>query len=948
MKTKTVSLLMLALAGTTFAQTPQGLDALDDSRVLTEVAGRGLDDLLRHAFDRQGVPEPRRAALLARASLNRLSGDEPLPAAERRRLVLDVAQNVDRFVEQADDPQLLLDQAQLVLAKGVNDEVRLLEYFGDNPDLRRQVGPVSAAVGKMLESAATLFEQRADAAAEQIRAPGDAASARWQELDASARRARDLNVFADYHRVLSLDPDDPKRLTLADETIAAVKPADSPRNPRRSFVQSYLGKLALARGNEQGFKQAREYLDAVIQADADPAETFDAHFFRVAADIEDRKLDAARDRLAQFQTWFQANESKLPDRAPLMIVLEYRLADAAGRYAPTDAAKREASARATQLLIDLVDRYEGYRPVVTEQLLARVGPDTDLSSLPPLVLDAVVDRGRAEAAKLAGRQSGSPQANQVQVDRGQIERGVAAAKELLRRAESGNVAVEPAVVARNAFLLGLMQDLLGDRLAAAETFVGYPDVPGATAEQSVSALRRALGIVEEIKRRPADESQRVAADALEGRLLPLLVGPPVNDKGRAFDLANRLHRLGRLDEAITFYGQVPDSDPRLADALYFALLANAGRAAELPAGSPEREAALAGIPDQGRRVLTSLQSALSTAANDAAKSAYRERVARTKVMLARAALSDTGEGGPAQAQQLLADIESDVSGLPAAESILADALPLRFQAVAAAGRIDAATDDLLALLRRSDPPRGLAYIAQFRDALNDAMDRARARQDAEAMRQTTNTRAAVTPRLVEFVQNSDQEGYRRYLYNFQRFNAETQYQAATLAEGNERQRRLREALAAYEALASPEGLGQYRDLLQGVDSAQAADVPYDREVVLALGNIHYELAKLADAEAARSEYEAARSRFARLLADRAVGGPTRVVEQDGLSRSTPNEDYFEVSLRFIQTNLALGNAPAKMADELRKLYIVGGEALSQTRWADEYEALRRELGVEAP
>ena len=64
------------------AQPGKGLNALDDERVLTEIAGRGLSDLLAHAMEREGVPEHRRRALLARISLNRLMTGEPLSTAE--------------------------------------------------------------------------------------------------------------------------------------------------------------------------------------------------------------------------------------------------------------------------------------------------------------------------------------------------------------------------------------------------------------------------------------------------------------------------------------------------------------------------------------------------------------------------------------------------------------------------------------------------------------------------------------------------------------------------------------------------------------------------------------------------------------------------------------------------------------------------------------------------
>src|SRR5688500_4286756 len=143
----------------------KGLDALDDGRVLTEIAGRGLGDLLAHAMEREGVPEHRRRALLARISLNRLQGDDPLSTAERRELVRDVIANVEETVKEAQDPHLLFEQAQLLITKGVDEETRLLEYFGDNPALRRYLKPVTERIAPMLTRAAELYhEESADLA----------------------------------------------------------------------------------------------------------------------------------------------------------------------------------------------------------------------------------------------------------------------------------------------------------------------------------------------------------------------------------------------------------------------------------------------------------------------------------------------------------------------------------------------------------------------------------------------------------------------------------------------------------------------------------------------------------------------------------------------------------------------------------------------------------------
>jgi len=347
--------------------------------------------------------------------------------------------------------------------------------------------------------------------------------------------------------------------------------------------------------------------------------------------------------------------------------------------------------------------------------------------------------------------------------------------------------------------------------------------------------------------------------------------------------------------------------------------------------SPRRADLALELPLLGRRTLEQLSAALAQA-DGANRDAYRERLARMKVILAR--LSTTEENDPETALSLLANIESDVNGLPQAGSILSSAIPLRFQATAATGRIDEATRDLLALLEESEAERGLAYISQFRETLNRAIEQARARGDAAALSRLTQTRAAVTPRLVEWMEASDDPEYRRYVYNFRRFDAETQHQAALAARDPEARRAgLREALAKYRALQSQENLELYRSLLEGMSPEQRQSVSYDRDVVFALGNIHYDLA----------EYEDARSYYGRLLAERAMGNAMRTVQEDGVARQVPNNQFWELYLKFIRSNLALGNPPDPMRQQLRNLYAAYGDGVGGTAWKEEFAELRREL-----
>lgn len=947
-----VAVLVLGLAPPLAAQdapppsptSPQGLSSLDDDRVLTEIAGRGLEALLRHALEAKGVPDDERNALLAGIALSRLTGSETISQEERRQLVLDVTRNVDQMVTQnvsernaGSQAQLLMQQAQVLIDQGVGEEVRLLEYFGENPERRRYVRPVAEAVGKMLLRAAELFAIQADSFESQITSSTDPRIVEAKGLRGKAQQARQLALFSDYYRLLGLDPSDPQRINLGNSLIERVQPLDSEENPSRAFVQQFLGKLNMARGNGKGITAARDYFEGSISTGGDVGLLFDSYFGRVLAAAMDRAPDEAEAQMTRFEEWFASNQLALAGREPLMLVARFRVADALSRSAESNEARQQAEAAARGYLTRLVDEFEGYRPIVTQQLLARVDDATDLSALPPLLLDAMVDRGRAEAAKLADRRDGEDDpdaASTVTVDEAIIEQGIASATELMRRAEAGDTQVSAALVARNAFLKGLMLQLLDRPIEAAEAYLGFGRMQGAVADQRLSAYRRALGIVDQLRRDApgnAGGEQAVRVDAIEAELLPVLIDE-FGDTTRAFDLANRLHRLGRLNEAVGYYAKVPDADPRKPDAMYMSVLAEAQRAADLPNDAPERASLLTRLPALGEATLARLEQAIAAAGSDSVRNAYQERSAQLRVTLARLALTEQDDA--ARALALLDGIEADLQGLPGAASILSAALPLRFQATAAAGRIDEATTDLLRLLEESDANRGLAFIQQFRETLNLAFERAEVRGDRDAMQQIMQTRANVTPKLVEWIEQSDDPEYRRYVYNFRRFNAETQLQVALLAdEGPRRTEQLRAALSAYQELESADNLRRYRELLEGLSEAQRQQVPYDREVVLGLGRIHYALA----------EHEEARSRFARLLADRALGEGTQIIVEDGVEQTVPNDDFWEVHLKFIQSNLALGNAPAAMADQLRRLIVIHGDNLGGRRWQREFARLREQL-----
>src|SRR5690349_3625711 len=80
----------------TFAQTtaPAGLETLSDERLISELASRGLTNLLDRAFEVNNVPPPQRDGMRAIVALRQLS-DSRLTVAQRRALVQKIAAGIE-------------------------------------------------------------------------------------------------------------------------------------------------------------------------------------------------------------------------------------------------------------------------------------------------------------------------------------------------------------------------------------------------------------------------------------------------------------------------------------------------------------------------------------------------------------------------------------------------------------------------------------------------------------------------------------------------------------------------------------------------------------------------------------------------------------------------------------------------------------------------------------
>src|SRR5690349_21076438 len=128
-------LAVLLIAAPVLAQAPPttapGLEGLSDDRLISELAGRGLSDLLERAFDVNNVPESRRVGIRALVKLRQLTSNS-LTVAQRRTIVRQTIANIEQALTTMDEPKTLMQQATMLIRYGIERDINTLEYWGEN------------------------------------------------------------------------------------------------------------------------------------------------------------------------------------------------------------------------------------------------------------------------------------------------------------------------------------------------------------------------------------------------------------------------------------------------------------------------------------------------------------------------------------------------------------------------------------------------------------------------------------------------------------------------------------------------------------------------------------------------------------------------------------------------------------------------------------------------
>jgi hypothetical protein len=582
------------------------------------------------------------------------------------------------------------------------------------------------------------------------------------------------------------------------------------------------------------------------------------------------------------------------------------------------AAKGEAAA--VEVLMKLAERPD-LKPIIFDQLVERMQLTGGMDKLDPLVLKALVQKGIAEADKPANEKP----------DEKLLTRAVEAAKELVKR--KGTKGVDEQSAESAELFAGRFLERLGRKVEAANAYLDFlKKYPNSRRREAAFDAAGYL-IVMDLRRGPERGSSDVVG--LWTRFLPVAIEKPFNRTDLAFDYAERLRAEGKFKEAAEYYTRVPASDPRSLPAKHLQMVSLYSLMLDTPPGDARRQSAVE-VVRLAEQVKKLYADAMPKAADDKERARHQYKLASATLILAEVAAGEQNDA--TKTLKALEQLEAEVKGLPGAGEMLNRGLFLRVKSLMTAGRSDEATRTLIALLEKTGGQQGQEIVLGLLSRLNDDYSKAEAAGDVNLMRSLAGNRAQLSGFLVNWARNNKNPDIAKRLYSYSVYDAESKLKAGMLARD---EKQLREALAAFEKLRTPEMVELYRREAAGNPKVDP-DYPHPN-VLLGIGLAAFELGDFATAQ----------KNLGQLVFDRKLGSPKieKVDEKTGETKYVDNENYWEAWYKLLRSNVELfkknkENADAKAGYEnartaLKQRYIqgdVGGQ-----KWRDAFEKLRQEL-----
>jgi hypothetical protein len=932
---KSCLIFMIATA-TCVAQgqaTQPGLGALKDDRLISELAARGLNDLLERALEINQVPEAKRVGIRAIAALREFSeSDAKLTTIQRRELLSKISAGIEQAISSLDDPETMMQQASLLIRQGIEPDVNTLEYWGDNDRTQADLKPIVQAVIKLLDRCQTEAARQAEEIGNQLSGPNDPRSRLWEDLNNLANNAAYTRTMLMYDLALCSPAGSDERTETAAQALELLNQFDNPETAVQPAVKNQIGKLHMLRGE---FEEAKKSFATVAAAkDLTPApdakQQYEARYFSALSDVLSGNELGAREKLTALLSWQETNlpkDQKTQNGADAAsAILQYRLAILHANTEIAASEKSKALSQGRELLLALVKRRPDLRAIILEQMLSKLPPDANLTQLDPLLLQAILQRADAERLK--------PEHDPV--DANLLKRGIAAARELLSR--RGQAIVDPEAVDAAALLLPLFQERLGKPIEAANGYLDYLKDFTPTPKNATLALDAAQSVIGRLR---ADSARANSTDVTRvyERFLPIAIAEPFQRKQLAFEYARLLQQQEKFHEAAAIFAQVPRDDPRIASARFYQMVCIRQQLDDQKLQGPARTQVVNEFTLLAQQVHALAEERLSASKSQDDSSRARAILARTALLSADVARREQND--PQRTLELLENIEPQTKGLPGESNLLASALYTRVQAFMALGKTDQATASLVKLLQTRNGGEGVSIVYDLMQRLNHELDQAQAADDKERMAAIARHRAALSGFLVDWARKNPDPKIQQYTYRYSVFDAATKHLAANLEQDQvARVVALKNAMDLYKKLETPEALAMYRAT---VDPTTGIDPNYpDPQVSLGIGLVAYDLADYAEAQ----------KRLGQLLVDRMLGSPQRTVEENGIERIVDNDEYWEATLKLLQSNLSLAGehidatgveVRKQTQNHLKQLYIQWGDQVGGKKWHQAFEALRLEI-----
>lgn len=931
-RTLTTAAAMLAMATSAALAQPKaaaGLDALDESRVQSELASRGLDTLLDYSFEQSKTPEAQRAGVRTLAALRQLSDkDAKLTAKERQDVIAQVTKGIEGALPNLTDGKLLMQQAGTLINEGVNPDLNTLEYWGESAKLQASLRPLTETVQKIYDKAAVEAQAESDRIANQLSGNNPALEKKWEEADGLVTMAKFTKAMSAYNLARSIDKADPRRKVVADEAIAFLTPYDSPDTQVQPQARLRIAKLNLAKGD---FSAAKKLFDS-IESDAaklepkpDVYQRYEARYFGAQSLMFAGDVSGAKKALADLQTWQKANlpESARTGADAAARMLDFRIASTEAEKA-TGAAKEKANDAAIATLVGIVKDYPQYKSIIFEQLLDRIPANADLSKLDPLLLSAIMRKGQVELAKTGGEVP----------DTKAIEAAVNAATEIVKRKGKGtdDSIVKSAMLARPYLLMKLEK-----KGEAGLAFMDYVDAYPQDKEAE-QAVNNAGALMFDLQRANAADATLAS---LSDRFLPIAIDK-FGHKALAYTYAARLRELEKYKDAVKYFRMVPDTDANGTRARYFEMLALKQQldADTSKSGSASRKSLVADIQKLADSVNKLAPAALASSKSDAERGFYRLMPARTALLAAD--LSKREMKDAKRTLQLLGNFEADVKAAPenVADQLLSEALFLRVGANMELGQTDKATTDLVTLLNQKGGQQGLQIVFDLIMRLDQDFSAALISGDVDAQRVIAKNRADLSGYLVTWAAGNKDPKIKQYTYRYRVFDASSKQIAADLdPNADARKKGLIEAQKLFTDLQSPENVALYKQTIPTGGDPNYPDV----QVMLGLAKVQYDL----------GNYKEAAPLFSRLLNDNKLGSEKKDSVVNGERVRADNDQYWEATLKQLSSFARAAKATPDDAksqstltaaqNRLKQLYVKSGKAVGGKKWAGDFEKLRKEI-----